>query len=232
MPTIHQLSLSGGDLSVDVTINGFPLHQGPLDGSSSMVLNPYLIGAGNELRLAISNRGPGAEFAGALQQLKPGDMADTMASGDFKLPSSTAPQEFTHRFDSKLACFRKVLDSAKPAKPAALLPLAINLRDLLRKRDAAGLLRLFQPKIATFAEAFEAPADAMKADLESGFAEFFDSDLAFEPADVEVVSHCDGKIHAIRRKGGKPLIHKEVDGGAASMAVFAALLPSGPAVVA
>lgn len=232
MPTFHQLSLSGGDLDLDVTINGFPVHEGKLDGSSSMPLNPFLIGKGNELRFVIKHRGREAQLEGALQTLKPGDMADTTAAGDFKLPDAGAPQEFTHRFDSDMAPFSKVLQSAKPASAAEILPLAITIRDALRKRNKGPVLKVLTPKLEVLSQAFEAPVDTIRNDVQGFLEELYDSDLAFETSDLEVISHCNGKVHNLRRKDGKPLIRREVEDGSISMAIFAALLPDGPAVVA
>lgn len=232
MPTFHQLSLSGGDIDVDVLINGFPAHSGELDGSSSMPLNPFLIGKGNELRFVIKRRGPEARLEGALQTLKPGDMADTLAAGDFKLPDAGAPQEFVHTFDSEMAPFRKILESAKPAGAAEILPLAVTIRDSLRKRNKAAVMTALTPKLEVMSQAFEAPLDSIREDVQGFLQELFDSDLTFETTDLEVISHCRGKVHNLRRKNGKALILKETEDGAISMPVFAALLPGGPAVVA
>jgi len=229
MTLFYQLGMSGGDLDVDVTINGFPLHAGELAGSLGTVLNPFLVGKGNQLKFAFGRRGAGAEFQGALQTVKEGEMVSTLASGEFKLSQAN---EITHSFDSETAGFAAILDAAQPVTGESLLPFALKIRDLLRTRNTNGLMKLFEPKLQCYAEAFGAPLSALQNDIASGLREFLDSDLKFEATDLVAQPWCGGKVHLLARKDGTSLVHKPQGDGSLSMHVYAAMLADGPAIVA
>ncbi|MBX3475620.1 MAG: hypothetical protein KF754_14685 [Planctomycetes bacterium] len=229
MTLFYQLSLAGDDLEVTTTINGFPLHTGPLDGSMGTVLNPFLVGAGNQLKIEFGRRGPAAVFVGALQCVRQGEVVSTQAAGEFSMP---AGNELVHRFDSETAAFAPTLIAARKAAPAELLPLAIAVRDLLRRRDTPGLMRLLEPKLACYAEAFGAPRQNMEDDIARGLSEFFGSDLDFEPADLLSMPWCEDRVFSVSRRDGSPLVRKETAEGSMSLQVFGAMLPGGPAIVA
>lgn len=229
MTLFYQLSMSGNDLAADVTINGFPLHTGEIDGSLGTVLNPFLIGQGNLLKVAIGRRGPTAQFQGALQSVKQGEMPNTLPGGDFNLPAGS---ELTQSFDSETAAFGPVLAAARPASPDALLGLALQVRDLLRAQDRAGLMKLFAPKLACYAAAFGAPRESLEADIAAGLGEFFDSELGFEAGDVLAQPWCDGKVFLLCRQDGRALVHKDQPDGTLSLHIYAAMMEGGPAIVA
>ncbi|MBK9973618.1 MAG: hypothetical protein IPP14_02425 [Planctomycetes bacterium] len=231
MPDFYQFSLSGGDLDLDVTVNGFPLHAGELDGSAAMVLNPYLIGKGNQLRCVVRRRGPDATLNGALQVMQPGDIADSLASGGLALPQGPAPLDFSQSFDAKIAPFQPILQAAAAATPQQMLPFALVLRDLLRKRDKAGFMNLLQPKIDCYAAAFDEKPQAMRGDIEAGIAAYFNSDLDFELQDLVATPWCENKVFELRRSNGKALVYMQQEDGSMSMQVFVALINGKPAIV-
>lgn len=229
MTLFYQLTMSGSDLAADVTINGFPLHVGEIDGSMGTVLNPFLVGKNNQLKFSFGRRGPAARFEGALQSLQQGDQPTLLPGGELLLPTGN---ELVHTFDSESAAFATVLAGAQPASADALLELALRLRDLLRARDTAQLLKLFAPKLACYAEAFGAPLPALTADIADGLRQFFDSDLGFEAGDIMAQPWCDGRVYLLCRQDGRALVHKDQPDGTLSMHIYAAMMEGGPAIVA
>lgn len=229
MTLFYQLSMAGSDVAADVTINGFPLHAGEVAGSLATVLNPFLIGKGNQLKFLFGHRGPAAQFQGALQTVKQGEVPTTVAAGDFALP---AGGELVHTFDSETAAFAPVLQAAQPARPEDLLALALTIRDLLRDRDVKRLMRLFAPKLAGYATAFGAPTAMLEADIAGGLAEFFDSDLDFGAEDLSAMPWCDDKVFLLVRNDGRALMHKTQPEGVLSLHIYAAVLKDGPTIVA
>lgn len=229
MTLFYQLSMSGTDVAADVTINGFPLHVGEIDGSMGTVLNPFLVGRGNRLCFRFGRKGPNAQFQAVLQSVMQGQAADTMPGGDFGLPTD---EDLVHTFDSETAAFAPVLAGAGPAAPDDLLRLALKVRDSLRGRDAAGLLKLFGPKLDCYAAAFGAPRPELEADIGRGLREFFQSDLGFEDSDVMAQPWCDGKVYLLCRKDGGALIQRPGPDGLLSLHIYAAVMDGAAAIVA
>jgi hypothetical protein len=229
MADIFKLGISAADCDVTVALNGFPVfrHRGLEQTGGGMPLNPLLIGAGNVLKVAVKDRGPGASLSGRITVSRRGTVVEA-GGGPLALPSDDARE---WRFDSEIAPLAKVLAAAMVSGEAAMRAFAVALGEAFRAGDAGTLLRLFASKIDGYAEGFGQPREAMEAALRQGFIPFLGRDPGFTEADVEAVPHCGGKVFELRRRDGSPLLSVDEADGSTQTEVFAALLPGGPAVV-
>lgn len=236
MHTIYQLTANYVAIDATGYCNGYPVFDIDIadEGASGFVtaaLNPFLIGAGNELRIAITKVGTGGKISCAVQGANAGDLVGTGGAPPLAIPAGDPPHVITQTFDSDVRGFADLLDEAQPATGAQMCAFALEIRDILNSGDVEAVMQLFQPKFEAYAAAFGHPLGDTLQQTRGMFAEVVNHAHDFDVEDLDLKPYCGDKLWNLQRKGGGALIRIEEPDGVTSIDVCAALLPGGPAIV-
>jgi len=236
MGSIWQLVANYAGLTATIRCNGYPV--ATLDSESSgsgafstQQLNPYLVGAGNVLRIEITAVRDGARLAFRVIGASEGDMVSTDDADPVEIPAGEPPHVIEHAFDADVDPFRALLAQAQPTDAATMTAFALQVRDAINSGDATAFLDLARPKFEAIANMMGMPLEALTEQIAPMVGFFASQPHAFEAADVVPQGHCEGKIWDLVRADGSPLIRIEEEDGHSSMNLVAALLPGGPAIV-
>lgn len=124
------------------------------------------------------------------------------------------PQNVYLHFDNEGPSFEDELEEAPAFQDeGALRAYALVLRDLMKQRDASGLIAEMTPKIQAYAKAFDHPPPAFIDSLSEELAsEFFQAKLQdFEEKDVVLKPICGQRMWILRRAPQKPLLQTQPD---------------------
>jgi hypothetical protein len=233
MNPIYQFVLSSRGICGSASLNGMPLAVLDADGECmhTKALNPFLVGAGNLLRIEVKQRNANAELDAGIKVAQQGEMIDLPGNREITLAPGPAPVAIEHRFDTEISPFVSVLEAARVSNAAEMVAFALKLRDQFKARDMAALATCFKPKARLFASAFGVPEAALQADLSNALREFTGADLSFESRDIEAVPHCDKRIWELRNRG-RELLRKSSDSGESTLQVFAVAMAEGLVVIA
>lgn len=138
------------------------------------------------------------------------------------------PQTFVFLFDTEGPEFAAELRDAEPHDDeAALRDYAIHIRDISAAGNATDLVAEMEPKLQAYAHAYDETRDAFHANLFPGLRDEFlplGIEAAFERDDVELESCCGGRVWALRRPGGLPLLQTPPteEGDTSQMEIFVA----------
>lgn len=200
-------------------------------------LNPYLVGSGNVVTIDVfpapeMDLGR-AEVTAIVRRYEKGDavapgngpvvveltvmpeLAARIADARENEVELEIPQSFLYVFDNEGPAFGAELNDAAPiADEGALRDYAIQIRDLMSARNAAGLFDQMGPKVSAYALAFDDDPNRIAQGLMDVLTrEYaprgFETD--FERDDVELIAHAGGRIWELRRPGRKPLIQTPPD---------------------
>lgn len=232
---IHHLEVVVQFARAELRLNGLPLGEvearDETASSFAPPVNPYLAGPRNvvEVVLDVSKDFDGKplpfekvqvelsvrrfEKGGIVEPgggdlvtrfVPPPELLKEIADGKRKPPVT-----LTHRFATEGPDFSDELYGAEPfGDEKALRDYGMKLRALAVRRDVAGLLAEYEPKIEVWAKAYAEPAAAFSASLREELTQFIaaGADVAFTPDDVEPRSCCGGRIWELRRKRDLPLL--------------------------
>jgi hypothetical protein len=161
-PVFHQLTYQTENATGQIMINGFVVTEVEgRTGSGSAALNPWLIGD-NELKVELKKANPSkpVQFSCGLSEMKRGDVVSTTDKGKlFTLElkdkdfAAAGKAQAAKKFKSGLD-FKRHLSDAEEAKEGDVLVYAQKFYSLFTKKDAAGILRESEIKIADYSEAF------------------------------------------------------------------------------
>jgi hypothetical protein len=234
--TIWQLSANYVAIDAKGYCNGYPVFDIDIadegaGGTLTAALNPYLIGAGNELRIEITKVGDGAKLSCNVEAAQAGDMVNTGEATPLEIPAGDPPHVIIQTFDSTVSGFGDLLAQAQPATGAAMCQFALEIRDVLNAGDLDAVMAMFRPKFDAYSEAFGQPLEEQLEGIRGMFTEVMKHTQEFDVEDLDVKPYCGDKLWDLRRKDGGALIRIEEEDGATYIDVCAAMLPDGPAVV-
>lgn len=234
MQRFHQFNYWISDAECVGTINGFPLFTTSIEGGSGGgPVDSYLIGPNNVVRIEVRSKGANPFLRYQLEVVDGGMMSDPGDMLEAPIPE-TLPHVIDYRFDADVAPFAPILDQAQLVEAKDMIDFAMSLREAIRAGDTSTLARQLRPKLEGIASRYGDSVETVASEFLPMFTQFIPEGVAFKANDLEPVAHCDGKVWEIRRKDGRPLLHKSIDndGGSMSMSVYAARLPDGTVVVA
>lgn len=232
---IHHLEIVVGFARAEVRLNGLPVDEAVARNnvpvSVAPPVNPYLAGARNviEVVLDTSTGFDGkplpftrATFEVTVRRFVKGEVVEPGAGelvtrfvpppellAEIAEGKRPPPVTLTHRFASPSVDFSAELLDAPPfTDEAALRDYAMRLRSLAVKRDVAGLLAEYEPKIHAWSVAYEEPVETLAASMQGVLADFIGAgaDVAFTPDDIVLKSWCGGRVWELRRTRGLPLL--------------------------
>lgn len=192
----YQLTYQMENVTGQITINGFVVTDIEKEGGNgTAALNLWLIGD-NELKAEVKKADPSkpSELAVGLSEMVQGDRVSTTDKGKlFSLElknkdfSANGKASVAKKFKSTIN-FKRHLSEAGPAKESDILAYAQKIHALYIKKDADGILRESEVKIADSSEAFGGVD--MKTELRSYLTEdLFKSKLsALNPAALRAVA--------------------------------------------
>ncbi len=236
MDSIWQLSANYVAIDAKGYCNGYPVFDIDIadEGASGFVtaaLNPYLIGANNQLRIEITKLGDGAKLSCQVTEAQAGESVSTADAAPLDIPDGDPPHIITQTFDSSVSGFAELLAQAQPATGAQMCTFALEIRDIMNSGDLDTVLALFRPKFEAYSAAFGHPMDQMMEGVTGMFTELLKHPQEFDIEDLDVKPYCDDKLWNLQRKDGNALIRIEEEDGATYVDVCAALLPDGLAIV-
>lgn len=242
---IYHLEVDVERCSVEVRLNDFPvlsLAAPPgVPATFAPPINPWLVGELNIVDVTLHPVDEGgratsffdARFSGNVRRFEKGDVV-APGSGEvvteLAIPDELAeqvrdeglelPLSFTHVFANDVVDFSDELGEAAPiADDAALTDYAMRLSELAQRGDADALLAEHEPKVRAWVRAYDEPYEAFAASLRDELAAFLAAGPKepLERADVERVACCGGRLWALRRRSGAPLLRTEPDAEGARM---------------
>ena len=201
-------------------------------------LNPYLIGRDNMVEVAVYPASDEAELGDAVVSLAVVSLpkGDPMVHGggtrvaSFEIADELRariedarreeveleiPQRFFHLFDNGGAEFGELLRDRPPiGDESALRDYAIVLRDLVRAGNVDALVAEMEPKVQGYARAFDDDADRVRESLRTVLRQDIlaaSPTTEFDRDDVLVQPVAGGRLSALERPDGRPLISTEPD---------------------
>lgn len=233
---IHHLEVSVVSARAEFRLNGVPLgrvaaREKGIPVSFAPAVNPFLAGGRNEVELVLDvatgfdrkplpflelqleltvrrfERGGIVEPGGGelvTRYVPEPELLREIAEG-----KRAPPLTLTHRFANDGPDFSaELLDAAPFTDEDALRDYGMKLRGLAARRDAAGLLAEYGPKVRAWSAAYGEPEAAFSASLAEGIADFVAAgpDVAFTRDDVVPVACCGGRVWQLRRTRDLPLL--------------------------
>lgn len=223
---IYHLDIRARACRARVTLNGFPmveLDAGADPREATRPINPWLVGADNDLRVtawpADEATSSAALCEGLVRRFSKGGVVgpgtgELVTTIDIPAEQREHPGPWSSSASFATADAPSFADRLRNAAPlhdeAALISHALHIRDLVLRADTDGLVEQMRPKIEDYAQAFDEAAQAFETDLRGFFeTKIFPqaSDvLDFAPEDLAPRSHCDGRIWELCLSSGDALI--------------------------
>ncbi|MBX3273673.1 MAG: hypothetical protein KF729_25640 [Sandaracinaceae bacterium] len=199
--SIHHLELFTHKCEVEVRLNGVPIASArSVDAHTDHFappINPYLVGRGNVLEVAIAPAPLGEDEATDWSDARVEVTVRALDKGGILVPGGGGPaiteldlapllaerirqaredeveldipQVFLHRFDNDGVSFASELVEAEPYDDhEALLDYAIHVRDLFARGDVDGFLAEIAPKCEVWSRAYEEPVDFFQQEIRTG----------------------------------------------------------------
>ncbi len=220
---IYHLDFSVTRGRVSALLNGFPvaeLHADERRGIS-VPINPYLVGANNELRVVVHGLDPAAGVEAAVRRFTKGrairpdsgttitritaNPAERVVHGSWKLRATFSSLD-APSFEDELMASEPWMDYR------ALSKYAMHLRQLIQDERADALLEELRPKIEAHACAFAEDPEAMTEEIGRFIVDELlttEPRMEFTADDLMCVPHCGGRLWSIERRGCRPLLDED-----------------------
>jgi len=223
----YYLKVSTTNVEVQCYINGFPVYEIKTTGTviNQVPVNLALIGKNNTLKIVAKPTGDNAFVNGDIVPYKGGEMVgtDDDREGVLSFEFSTENESIkTFEFNNDRYDYSDILiNTPKIEDEERLKDYAIELVAMVERRDTENLLEQLRPKIEDYAKAYTVESDIMIQNMRQVLNEniFTMKREKVQREDIELVSHCDGRLWELRQNG-HPLIYRETENGSEQMEVY------------